>query len=227
MYTQLRLSLVFDATFPNIFVNCGNHCYSSQVAGSSQSQLRWVFLSKFWTKIKFPFFFICFDLLSGKMCKLGVHQFVSISAAWAHVELAMLLKNVRLLLVGLYLIFGKIFLACLSGWCVCQSGSMGPYGAPHAPKTDQSPELTVPLTFLASKKKITLDKVGVCGLKISMKICLKWTQRFPLLNLSTSKSKLGVPEVVSARVQQRHLSMCDRWHISMGPYGAHHASKKG
>jgi hypothetical protein len=67
------------------------------------------------------------------MCKPGVLQFVSISVAWAHAELTMLLKNVRLLLVGLYLVFGKIFLACLSGWCVGQSGSMGPYGALHAP----------------------------------------------------------------------------------------------
>jgi len=37
-------------------------------------------------------------------------QFISNSAAWAHVELTMLLKNVRLLLVGWYLAFDKIFL---------------------------------------------------------------------------------------------------------------------
>ena len=113
MYTQLRFSLVFGAKFPNIFVNCGNHCYSSQLAGTSQ-----YFSPKFRTERKFLFFLICLDLLSRKMCQPGVHQCVSNSAAWAHVELTMLLKNIRLLLVGMYLAFDKIFLACLSVVCV-------------------------------------------------------------------------------------------------------------
>jgi len=90
----------------------------------------------------------------------------------------MLLKNVRLLLVGLYLVFGKIFLACLSGWCVCQSGSMGPYGALHAPETDESPELTVPRTFLEAKKKLLLIIWESVASKSPVKICLKWTQSF-------------------------------------------------
>jgi len=43
----------------------------------------------------------------------GFIIYISISAAWAHVELTMLLKNVKLHLAGVVPRIGKIFLAYL------------------------------------------------------------------------------------------------------------------
>jgi len=66
----------------------------------------------------------------------GFIIYFSISAAWAHVELTMLLKKVILHLLELYLAF-VIFLQTICG--ASESGlgqyrGMGPYGAHHAPK---------------------------------------------------------------------------------------------
>jgi len=43
----------------------------------------------------------------------GFINYISISAAWAHVELAMLLKNVKVQGAVVYLVFVKISLAYL------------------------------------------------------------------------------------------------------------------
>jgi len=69
----------------------------------------------------------------------GFIIYISISAAWAHVELAMLLKNVKLRLAGVYLALVKFLwrICCHgeSGTGKCLNSGMGPYGAHHAPKT--------------------------------------------------------------------------------------------
>lgn len=65
-------------------------------------------------------------------------------------------------------------------WCAWSVwyASMGPYGALHAPETDESPELTVPRTFLEAKKKLLLIIWESVASKSPVKICLKWTQSF-------------------------------------------------
>jgi hypothetical protein len=62
----------------------------------------------------------------------GFIIYFSISAAWAHVELTMLLKKVMLQLLELYLAFVIILQVSESG--LGQYRGMGPYGARHAPK---------------------------------------------------------------------------------------------
>lgn len=92
-------------------------------------------LSKCRTKINVPFFL---NLTSSPKIGLagGIIIYFSFSAAWAHVELTMLLKKVILHLLELYLAF-VIFLQTICG--VSESGlgqyrGMGPCGAHHAPE---------------------------------------------------------------------------------------------